>query len=180
MDFRDQSESKAREVKVNQAQVSVAEYPTERLKNGASRTITSQAREASSPSHDSKRAIGPNWSGNIMWTFAFGEREISRMAGSMFSCGRQAWLLLNQMSDLCKTRHQRVLKSSSLLILLASELRAIAVDCPEARFALELRVIKGTDGLPDLELMDNGMWRKPMLRVSTKSQPGAVMLGMGD
>jgi hypothetical protein len=112
-----------------------------------------------------------------MWTFAFGEDETSKMSRSVFSCGRQAWQLLNHMNDLCQNRSGATLRSSALLIQLASELRAIAVECREGRFALELRVTMGAEGLPDLELMDNGVWRKPSLKMSTKSQAETVMLG---
>jgi len=115
-----------------------------------------------------------------MWTFAFGEKETSEMARSLISSGKQAWYLLNEMHDLCKSRQVAISRSSALVIQLASELRALAVECPEARFALELRVSKGADGSLDLELMDNGVWRKPSLRVSTQPQPGMIMIGMGD
>jgi hypothetical protein len=114
-----------------------------------------------------------------MWTFAFGEKEISAMAGSVFSSGRQAWHLVNQMNDLCKTRNGATLRSSGLVILLASELRALAIECLEDRFALELRVIKGGDGSPDLELMDNGIWRKPSLRTGTIAEPEPIMIEIG-
>jgi hypothetical protein len=60
-------------------------------------------------------------------------------------------------------------RSPALVILLASELRAIAGECMEGRFALELRVIKRAGGLSVLELMDMRTWRKPSLRVSTKA-----------
>lgn len=164
MDSRDQFEATRRNFGRYEQAVSVGEYPAGMLQSQWSRTANNVARST--------------WSGNIMWTFAFGEEETSKMSGSVFSSGRQAWHLLNQMNDLCENRSVATLRSSALLIQLASELRAIAVECPERRFALELRVTNGTDGLPDLELMDNGVWRKPSLRMSTKSQSGTMMLGM--
>jgi hypothetical protein len=138
------------------------------------------SKEAKSQFSNKAGFAGSNWSGNIMWTFAFGEKETNAMAGSVFSSGRQAWHLLNQMNDLCKTRHGPVLRSSALIVPLASELRAIANDCQEPRFFLELRVTKGGDGSPDLELMDNGRWRKPSLRANAHSEPGTIMVEMGD
>ena len=79
------------------------------------------------------------------------------------------------MNDLCKTRHGEMLRSPALVIQLASELRAISIDCLNAWFALELRVIKGAGGLLDLELMDNGVWRKPSLRMSSYSRQEMIM-----
>jgi hypothetical protein len=180
MDSRDQVEAKGLNIRGYDPEVSIGENPAKVLRGKSSGTISSFSREAASRFSEKTCFAGSNWSGNIMWTFAFGEKETSEMAGSVFSSGRQAWHLLNHMNDLCKTRHTPMPRSSVLVIQLASELRAIAIECLEARFALELRVIKGADGLLDLELMDNGMWRKPSLRVSMKSQPGTIMVGMGD
>jgi hypothetical protein len=158
------------------AERNFGEYPT-RIPQGRSNNF---AKETTNQFSNRAGFTGSTWSGNIMWTFAFGEKETSAMAGSVFSSGRQAWHLLNQMNDLCKTRNGAMLKTSALVIPLASELRAIAVDCQESRFFLELRVTKGGDGAPDLELMDNGMWRKPSLRMAANSQPGTIMVGMSD
>ena len=176
MDSRDQFEAKGRNIGGYEPEESSGGYPA-KVTQGR---LNNFSREAASRSSGKQGFARSNWIGNIMWTFAFGEKETSAMARSMFSSGRQAWQLLTHMNDLCKTHHGETLKSSALVIRLASELRAIAVDCLEARFALELRVVNGGDGLPDLELMDNGMWRKPSLRVSTNSQPGTVMMGLGD
>jgi hypothetical protein len=180
MDSRDRFETKGVNFEGYEPEVLVREYPARMPKGRSSSMMNNLTREAPSRFSDKTSFAGPNWSGNIMWTFAFGEKEIGDMGRSVFSCGRQAWHLLNQMNDLCKTRHQTRLKSSMLLMLLASELHAIAIESLESRFALELRVIRGADGMLDLELMDNGMWRKPSLRVSTKSQQGAIRLEMGD
>ena len=115
-----------------------------------------------------------------MWTFAFGEKETSEMAASVLSSGKQAWHLLSQMNELSRTRHGEMLRSPALVFRLASELRAIAIDCLDAWFALELRLIKGAGGLLDLELMDKGVWRKPSLRISAYSPQGMIMTEMGD
>ena len=164
MDSRDQFEATRRNFGRYEQAVSIRENPAVILQSQRSRATSHVTR--------------PGWSGNIMWTFAFGEDETSKMSRSVFSCGRQAWHLLNHMNDLCQNRSGTTLRSSALLIQLASELRAIAVECGEGRFALELRVIKGADGSLDLQLMDNGVWRKPALRISTKSQAETTMLGM--
>jgi hypothetical protein len=180
MDSKDQFEAKVPNFRGHGAGVSIGEYPAEILHGKPSGSSNNVTREPASQFSDKRCITGSNWCGNIMWTFAFGEEETSKMAGSVFSSGRQAWHLLNQMNDLCKTRHKTILKSSALLIPLASELRAIAAECQDAQFALELRVSKGAGSLPDLELMDDGIWRKPSLRLNAKSKPGAIMLGMGD
>lgn len=122
----------------------------------------------------------PSWSGDIMWTFAFGEKETCAIGRSVFSSGRQAWQLLNQMNDLCRDRQGTMLRSSSYLIPLASELRIMASECPEGHFFLELRVTQSSDGSPDLELMDKGLWRKPSLQMSMNSQPESMLIEAGD
>jgi hypothetical protein len=167
MDSRDQFETTGRNSAEN-----TASFPQGRSNNFAKEARNRFAAKAG--------FTGSNWNGNIMWTFAFGEKETNAMAGSVFSSGRQAWRLLNQMNDLCKSRNGAMLRTSALVVPLASELHAIAADCQEARFFLELRVTKVGDGSPDLELMDNGMWRKPSLRTSTHSEPGTIMVEMGD
>lgn len=107
---------------------------------------------------------------DIMWTFAFGEKETADMAKSIFSSGKQAWYLLKQMNDLCDIQHGATLRSPGLVILLASELRAIAGECTERRFAVELRVIRRAGGSLVLEVMDKGTWRKPSFTVNAKAR----------
>ena len=176
MDSRDQFEANGRDVVGYKPEASTGEYPAT-IMQVRSNSFTG---EGTSRFSDKKGLTGSNWGGNIMWTFAFGEKETSEMAESVLSSGKQAWHLLSQMNDLCKTRHGETLRSPALILQLTSELRAIATDCMDAWFALELRVIKKAGGLPDLELMDNGAWRKPSLRMSAYSHQGMAMTEMGD
>jgi hypothetical protein len=180
MDARDRFAAEERNFRGHDPESSIGEGPAKAFQGKPSGTLNNLSGESASRFSNKAFSAGSNWSGNIMWTFAFGEKETNEMAGSLISSGKQAWHLLNEMYDLCKARQVTIPRSSALVILLASELRAIAVECLDARFALELRASKGADGLLDLELMDNGVWRKPTLRVSTKSQPGMIMIGMGD
>jgi hypothetical protein len=179
MDSRDQFETTGRNFGAHEPEVSTGEYPSKMLKRLLGRTTNEVTEEPAKRFSDGACVKRSNWGGDIMWTFAFGEKETSRMAESAFSSGRQAWHLLKHMNDLCKAREGAMLRSSALVIQLASELRAMALECLEARFALELRVVKGADGWPDLELMNNGRWRKPSLRVNTDSQLGTMMIKMG-